>query len=251
MPYILGSLHILVALFFAVHAIKNGRPMYWLIILFSFPMLGSLVYFFAEYLPSSKLERGVKKASSAAVKMLDPTRELREARQAFDLTPTVQNRMRLAAALDGAGEYAEAVEQFDACLNGPFAGDPEVCFGAAKAKFHNQQPHLAIPLLQEIRTKNSNFRPEELCVLLAQSYAVSGDQANAEQEFIQAANQFGSAETRANYAIWAAMNGQLAKAKELRATLEKDWQHWSKHTRGLHKSLFAQLDSAIEIADRK
>lgn len=248
MPYILGSLHILVALFFAVHAIKTGRPMYWLIILFSFPLLGSLVYFFAEYLPASKMERGVKKVSNVALQLLDPTRELRDARQAFELTPTVQNRMRLAAALDGAGEYAEAVEQLDACLNGPFAGDPEVCFGAAKAKFHNQQPHLAIPLLLDIRNKNSSFRPEELSVLFAQSHAAAGDNASAEQEFIHATNNFGSAETRAYYALWAAKMGKLDKAKELRAGLEKDWQHWSKHTRGLHKALFNQLDAAIAAA---
>lgn len=248
MPYILGSLHILVALYFAVHAIRNGRPMYWLLILFSFPLLGSVVYFFAEYLPSSKMERGVKQVSTVALKLLDPSRELREARQAFELTPTVQNRMRLAAALDGAGEYAEAVEQFDACLNGPFAGDAEVCFGAAKAKFHNQQPHLAIPILQDLRSKNSNFRPEELSVLLAQSHAAAGDNTSAEQEFIYAADHFGSAETRVLYAIWAAGAGRLEKAKELRATLAKDWQHWNKHTRGLHKALFSQLDDAIAAA---
>jgi hypothetical protein len=248
MPYILGSLHILVALYFAVHAIRNGRPMYWLLILFSFPLLGSVVYFFAEYLPSSKMERGVKQVSTVALKLLDPSRELREARQAFELTPTVQNRMRLAAALDGAGEYAEAVEQFDACLNGPFAGDAEVCFGAAKAKFHNQQPHLAIPILQDLRSKNSNFRPEELSVLLAQSHAAAGDNTSAEQEFIYAADHFGSAETRVLYAIWAAGAGRLEKAKELRATLDKDWQHWNKHTRGLHKALFSQLDDAIAAA---
>ena len=72
-------------------------------------------------------------------------------------------------------KYNEAVQQFDACLNGPFANDPEVCFGAAKAKFHNKQAHLAIPLLQDIRQKHTSFRQEELSVLLAQSYADSKD----------------------------------------------------------------------------
>ena len=76
--------------FFAVHAIRTGRQMYWLLILFSFPLLGSIVYFFAEYLPSSKAERSVKQVSNIAMQLLDPTRELREARQAFELTPTVQ-----------------------------------------------------------------------------------------------------------------------------------------------------------------
>lgn len=247
MPFVGLGLHILIAIFFAVHALRSGRQLYWLIILFSFPLLGSIVYFFAEYLPASKVERGVKQVSNKAIRLLDPTRELRDARQAFDLTPTVQNRMRLAAALDDAGEYSEAVQQFNACLNGPFANDLEVCFGAAKAKFHNQQAHLAITLLLDIRKKQINFRSEELSVLLAKCYAASSDHANANAEFIHATNAFGSAETRASYALWAVNAGEIDLAKKLRAELEKDWQHWNKHTRHLHKSLLSDLDNAIAM----
>lgn len=245
MPYFLGSIHILIALFFAIHAMRTGRQMYWLLILFSFPLLGSAVYFFAEYLPSSKVERGVKQVSNIALTLLDPTRELREARQAFDLAPTVQNRMRLASALDGAGEHNEAVIQFDACLNGPFANDPEVCFEAAKAKFNNKQPHLTIELLLDIRKKHSSFRPEELSLFLALSYATCLDNANAGIEFSHAVEKFGSAECRVHYAIWSACTGDIQTAKNLRADLEKDWQHWNKHTRSLYKTLFNDLDTAL------
>jgi hypothetical protein len=245
MPFAGLGLHIIIALFFAVHALKTGRQMYWLIILFSFPLLGSLVYFFAEYLPSSKMERGVKQVSNKAMQLLDPSRELREARQAFDLTPTVQNRMRLAAALDNAGEYHEAVEQFDSCLNGPFANDLEVCFGAAKAKLHIHQAQAAVQLLQDIRAKQKDFRPEQLSILLAQAHAAHQDEASARTEFIYAMDKFGSAEARGNYALWAVGVGDLQTAKKLRESLEKDWQHWNKHTRGLHKELFNAIDAAI------
>ena len=245
MPFVGLGLHFVIALFFAVHALKNGKQMYWLIILFSFPILGSIVYFFAEYMPSSKLDRGVKQVSNIAINLLDPTRELREARHAFDLTPTVQNRMRLAAALDGAGEYNEAVQQFDACLDGPFANDPEIRFGAAKAKFHNKQPHLAVEMLLDIRSKHATFRPEELSLLLAQSYAESKDNVSAGMEFSHASETYGSTEARAFYALWAANNGQIETAKGLRSSLEKDWQHWNKHTRGLYKSLLNEIDAAL------
>jgi hypothetical protein len=248
MPFAGLGLHIIIALFFAVHALKTGRQMYWLIILFSFPLLGSLVYFFVEYLPSSKMERGVKQVSQKAMQLLDPSRELREARQAFDLTPTVQNRMRLAAALDGAGEYHEAVEQFDACLSGPFANDPEVCFGAAKAKLHIKQAQPAVQLLQDIRAKQKDFRPEQLSILLAQAHAANNDEANARTEFIYAMDKFGSAEARGYYALWAAGVGDLQTAKKLRESLEQDWKHWNKHARGLHKDLFNQIDAAISKA---
>jgi hypothetical protein len=59
---ILG-LHILIALFFAVHVVRSGQQMYWLFVLFSFPILGSIVYFVAIYLPGSRLEHGARKRS--------------------------------------------------------------------------------------------------------------------------------------------------------------------------------------------
>ena len=245
MPFFGIGLHFIIALFFAIHALRAGRPMYWLFVLFSFPLLGSIVYFFAEYLPSSKVEHGVKQASSKALKLLDPSRALRDARRAFDLTPTVQNRMRLAATLDDAGNYGEAVEQFDACLDGPFANDLEVCFGAAKANMHFNRPLPAILLLEDIRKKQISFRAEELSLLLAKSYAANNDNTHARSEFIHANNTFGSTEARASYAMWAVSTGDIDTAKQLRTELEKDWQHWNKHTRNLHKHLFNDLDSAI------
>ena len=48
---LLGILHIVVAVFFAVHALRTGRNMFWLLVLLMFPFLGSVVYFFAEFLP--------------------------------------------------------------------------------------------------------------------------------------------------------------------------------------------------------
>lgn len=52
----------------------------------------------------------------------------------FELSATVKNRIRLAAALDNAGEYKEAVIKFEACLNGPFANDPELMLSAASCQ---------------------------------------------------------------------------------------------------------------------
>ena len=48
------GIHILIAVFFAIHVVRNGQQLYWLLILFMFPLLGSVVYFFAIYLPNSR-----------------------------------------------------------------------------------------------------------------------------------------------------------------------------------------------------
>ncbi|MBF6907471.1 hypothetical protein HN295_20105, partial [Acinetobacter baumannii] len=135
------GLHLLIALFFAVHALKQGRQLYWLIILFSFPLLGSIVYFAVVFLPHSRIERQARLAGRAIGRTLDPGRDVREAQREFDLTPTAHNGMRLAAALLDAGQTEQAVAQYDACLDGPFAGDPEVILGAARARLaHGDAP---------------------------------------------------------------------------------------------------------------
>lgn len=251
MDFIFGlGVHVIIALFFAIHALRTGRPIYWLIILFSFPGLGSIAYFFAEYLPTHKLNRGVQQVSKSALKLLDPSRELRDAEQAFDLTPTVQNRIRLASALDEAGQSAEAAAQFDACLNGPFANDLELCFLAAKAKLHNKQAGEAVELLNKVRALQAEFRAEQVSLLLAKSYAATNNETLARQEYINALNSFGSTDCKAEYALWAASSGDVVTAKKLRLDLENSWQHWNKHTRSLYKPVLNEIDAALSAVDQ-
>lgn len=99
MPFFGLGLHILVAIYFAIHAMRNHREMYWLIILFSFPLLGSVVYFFAIYYPETQHNPHLRSAKNNVVRALDGGRGLRQAQQAFELTPTSQNRGRLAEEL--------------------------------------------------------------------------------------------------------------------------------------------------------
>jgi hypothetical protein len=244
MPFIGLGLHFLIALFFAIHALRNRRQMYWLLILFSFPLLGSLAYFIVEYLPASRLERRGRMAGRAIQKSLDPGRDVREARSAFDLTPTAHNQMRLAAALLEAGESEEAVRHFDACLNGPFAGDPEVILGAARANAAHGQPAVAIALLAPLQSKHPNFRADEVGLELGRAYAAVGRQDDAGTEFEAVVERFGSIEARAELALWALANGKEAVAQRELKEVDHVRSHMAKHTIELHRELFRRLDTA-------
>jgi hypothetical protein len=114
MPFLGLGLHVVVAVFFAIHAVRTGRELYWLIILFMFPLLGSIVYFAVVFLPDTRLRSGARKAGAVLQKTIDPGRDLRAARQAFDLAPTAHNQMVLAAALLDAGQAGAAAAQYDA-----------------------------------------------------------------------------------------------------------------------------------------
>lgn len=244
------GLHVLVAVFFAIHAVRRGREMYWLWILLVFPLLGSVVYFFAVYLPETRIERGVSKVASAAMQVLDPGKALREAQKAYELTPTAQNRMRLAQCLLDAGKPGEAAAHYEACLQGPFASDPEIRFGAAHARLLNGQTEAALDLLQQIRQHDPHFRQEAVTIALAKAYAALQQTQQVHSLFAEAAQRFGSFEAHAEYAIWAAESGQLDLAQEQHAELQTIMRHWqnNRHAQQLNKPLLKRLDAALSKA---
>jgi hypothetical protein len=239
------GLHVLVALFFAIHALRNGQQIFWLFVLFSFPLLGSIVYFFAIYLPASGLQHGARKAVTVAARSLDPGRELREARDAFNYTATAQNRMRLAAALLAEGSADEAADLYEACLVGPFASDLEIRLGAARACVASGRWAAAIAHLEMIRRYDANFRPEPVALLLARALAGQGRSVDAGAEYAAALARFGSFEARAEYAIWAAGAGETELARSLWRELQDTMGRWSRQTRALNMPLIRRLEVAF------
>ena len=133
MPFI-GLVHLAIAAFFGVHAIRSGQPIYWLFVLFAFPLFGSIVYAFAIYLPQMRYTRGGMKAARTVQSFVDPDRELREADAEFDRTPTAYNRARLAAAMLGRGQAEESIGHYRAAASGPYertsAGHGPSCSGS-------------------------------------------------------------------------------------------------------------------------
>jgi hypothetical protein len=250
MPFAGLGLHILLALLCAVHVVRTGQQLYWLFILFAFPLLGSLVYFFVIYMPNSRLERGAIKAVSAAAKALDPTKDVRLAMADYEETPTAQNQMRLAAALLDAGQAEEAAKLYEGSLRGPFAADPDLRFGAARAFVESQRYADALPHLQELGETRPDYRPDAVMLLLARCYAGTSRPADARQTFERAVERFGTFEARAEYAIWALATGDAAAAARMQSEIDKITARWNAMNRELNDPVMRRLKAAHEIARR-
>lgn len=251
MPFLGLGLHFLVALFFAVHAMRTRREMYWLLILFSFPLMGSVVYFFAIFLPQSRLERTIGKVGQTVRNTLDPGRALREAQHDFDLTPTAHNQTRLANAMLDAGRFKEAVEQFDACLRGPFAGDAEIILAAARARLANDEAQMAIGMLDGLRKKQPGFRPEPVALALAKSYAAAGMHDQARTEFADVVERFNGLEARVEFALWAMTRNEPTVAEHQLKEVNHSRRHMNKYTQSLHQDLFRRLDAAQRLDESR
>ena len=109
MPFILGA-HILIAIACAVHVVRTGREMYWLMILFAFPGIGSAAYVISEILPGMMSGKTARSARNAAQKALDPDRDVRDALHALEITRTPGHLRRAAEALIAAGRPGEALD---------------------------------------------------------------------------------------------------------------------------------------------
>ena len=251
MPFVGLGFHVLVALFFAVHVVRTGREMYWLFILFAFPLLGSIVYFIAVYWPSTRMQYTVRKTVASAARNLDPGRDLREAQRAFEMAPTAQNRMRLAEALLASGDAQSAAEHFEAGLQGPFANDPEMRLGAARARLQNEEADAAQAHLLAIRARSPDAYPEQVALLLARAYALAGRRQEAHAEFEAAVQRFGSFEARAEYAIWAFESGDVDAANAQYEEIERTMKYWNAHAREINKPLLRRLQATLKEAQKR
>ena len=164
-------------------------------------MLGSIVYFFAVYLPVHACRIKVRKLPTRRW-LHSIGRELRETKQAFDLTPSAQNQMRFSSCVFRGWRCAACGRVGEARLQGPFANEKEMLFGAARARLQNGQAASALELLQKIRGVDANFRKEAMFLCLAR---LSRRRVKPPKrvEFMEAVSQFGSVEAYVEYAIWA------------------------------------------------
>ncbi|MBH9575663.1 hypothetical protein [Inhella proteolytica] len=242
MPFIGLGLHFLLAIYCAVHALRNGQPMYWLIILFSFPVLGSVVYVLAIMLPHSRVQRQAGRALRAVGQALDPGREVREAREALDTTPTAQNQMRLAAALLAAGQLDEAATCYQQCLQGPFANDADVRWGAAQVDLLRGQAGSCLAHLDVIAERAPGYRAEAVSLLRARALAAQGQHGDALRELDAAVARFGSFEAKAERTIWA-WQRQHPQAAHWQQELDLQQKRWNAHTKQLNAALLARLQA--------
>jgi hypothetical protein len=54
---IVGAVVLLIQFCFAYHALKTGRPYWWVFIIMGFPVMGCVIYYFVEVFPGSREQR--------------------------------------------------------------------------------------------------------------------------------------------------------------------------------------------------
>ncbi len=240
MPLGIG-LHVVIAILFAIHAIRSGQDRYWLFILFVFPLLGSLVYGVAIWLPSVRHTREVGQAVRGVRRLLDPDKELREAKEQLDIAATPNNRLRLAEALLEAGHASEAVAQYQAVLTGVHANDPHISVRLAHALLEADKPAEARELLERLIREQPKFKSPEGHLVYACSVAAMSDRAKAHEEFDVLVGYYAGLEARARYAEILLGWGERDRARSLVEESMKIARRMPNHSRQMNRDWLAML----------
>ena len=241
------GLHIIIAVFFGIHAVRTRQELYWLLILFLFPLLGSLVYGIAIWLPEIRHSRGVRKAGSKVLRLFDPARELREATHAVELAPTVGNQLRLADALLEAGRASEAVPHYQRAMQGLYAGDPDIQARLARALLESGRHTEARDLLDRLIVEHPDFKSPSAHLVYARAVAACGDRDKAREEFGVLVDYYPGLEASARFATLLLEWGDTEQARTLAADALRSADRLPAHTRESEREWIALLRKADRV----
>ncbi|HST44220.1 MAG TPA: tetratricopeptide repeat protein [Luteimonas sp.] len=208
-------LSILLQIACAVHAVRSGRPMYWLFILLIGSYIAVAVYLLAEVLPGLRNNRAARQAVRGVQDRIDPTRRTRAAALRLDVADTLQNRRLLAEESLRAGDHAHAAELFRSSLKGLYATDPELMLGLATAQLALGDAHATKATLDALIAANPTFRSSDGHLLYARAVEQLGDGPAALHEYEALVQGYPGEEARVRYALLLKQQGQADKAREV------------------------------------
>jgi hypothetical protein len=212
--YLPTLLIVAVQVFFAIHCVRNGKPA-WLFIILFFPLVGSLVYLFLEFLPEMRARGTVSGAARRVRDRINPAAEIQRLEDQVAISNSLVNRLALARGYLRVGRGDEAIALYRASATGLYEDDPTVLSELAAALAHVGRHEEARETFEKLRATAPALSTEQL-LLSAVIYESMGDLEGAAREY-QAILQrpvIGE-EARCRYALVLKQLGRTAEANAL------------------------------------
>lgn len=176
---ILALALIALQVFVAVHVCRTGRPVWWVFVVLLFPLIGTLIYFVAEVLPTLQSEPKVARLDRHRVKTADATRKALDLLDETARKGTVHNKLVLADKCLEHGRYAEAIRLYESAREGYFVNAADLLIGLARARFAHGDFAETRQVLRDLAAAHPNSFAQERAILGARAVAAAGDPATA------------------------------------------------------------------------
>jgi hypothetical protein len=228
---ILGAIVLGIQLCFAYHALKTGRPYWWLFVIMAFPVLGCVLYYFVEVFPNTRESVKAEKAVRQIARSFDPDKSLRENVANLEDCGSVDNRVALARSCMDRKMYREAASLYRSCLNGVHESDPDIRFGLAAALLAMDDFKEALAVAQPLRQSHPSFRGPEVALVAARALEGVNRYDEALAEYRVLADTYSGEEGRWRYGALLSRMGQKQDAEEIFRRILRNADRMPEHYR--------------------
>lgn len=204
-----------------VHLFRNNRNTLWLWAILLLPIAGSAAYLVVEVILPLFQRREVRAVKAAAVRKLDPDRELRAAREAVDVADTAANRTALADALAEDGQWGEAVRHYREAVAKTPGQDRAALLKLARACLEAGNNAEAKRLLETLPESASPSENDRAALLLARSLDELGETDRAVALYSELGERMPGAEAQCRQAALLIAAGRKSEAVPLLEEAER------------------------------
>ncbi len=212
---IIFLLTIAVQILFAVHVHRTGRNTYWIYLILMVPVMGCAIYFVAEVLPELIRGPAGKHAKKTFSSVLDPEKDFRDAKYAFDTAPTIANRINLAQLLIARHQYDAVIALLEPALTNHFADDILLLEGLAYAYYDKGDFRNALVYIHKIYDRQDAEPQDYIKLLRARTYIALNELATARAELTRLIDFYTGEEARITLAQLMVRMGANAEARSI------------------------------------
>ena len=243
---VLMILTVLVQVLFAVHVHRTGRSTYWMYLIMMVPVMGCLIYFVIEVLPELIRGPAGKHARKSFLSMLDPEKDFRDAKYAFDTAPTVANRIHLAQLLTARGEYDAVIALLKPALTNHFADDILLLEGLAYAHYDKGDYRGALEYIQKIFEREDAEPQDYIKLLRARSHIALFDFTVAEEQLTELVRFFTGEEARITLAQLHERMGHKTEARAIYQDIVTRAKHSPKYYQKTERHWIGMAQAALK-----
>ncbi len=244
MPYISISLIIQIAL--VIHAIRNGKQMFWIFLIIFVPLIGSVAYAVVELLPDlrdrhrSTLQRG----ASQLGEMVNPGGKIKELEKQNDLSPTVENMRALATAYLAADRAADALPLLEKSANSPLGPDSRSLSLLAEACFKLERPREALEHIRAAKESADRQDDPDNSLLEGRILEALGSNDEAAACFESASRRGSGLYYQFAYGDFLRRRGETSKAEEIFSKIEADYSRMPAYAKKLNRRWHQEAQKA-------
>ncbi len=179
---------IVLQIFIAVHVCRSGQPRYWVFVVLCFPVIGTLIYFIVEILPTLQTSPKVARMDDHLARRAKMARQANAASAAATAaemvdrvanTGSVHTKLVTADKCLELGRFPEAIRLYESAREGFFVNAADLLIGLARARFGNGDFAETRQILGDLAAAHPTSYAQERTILGARAVAAAGDVATA------------------------------------------------------------------------